>query len=175
MAVIMNLYFRLLFFIIKAFFTKKRIGVLEEVVTTLRVLPNDLDINRHMNNGRYLTVMDFGRLDYLAYTGILRLCIKNKWMPVLGAAQIRYKKSLCLWQKYDIVTQLEYWDDKWFVMSQNFRANGKIVATAMVKGLLRNKKGHISPPEIFARLNPGDILPPQPALKPEVQRWLNQL
>ena len=27
------------------------------------VWPNDLDMNRHMNNGRYLTLMDLGRFD----------------------------------------------------------------------------------------------------------------
>ena len=31
----------------------------------MRVWPNDLDTNAHMNNGRYLTLMDLGRFDLM--------------------------------------------------------------------------------------------------------------
>ena len=37
---------------------KPRLGLLDECVTPLRVWPNDLDINLHLTNNRYLRAMD---------------------------------------------------------------------------------------------------------------------
>ena len=36
----------------------------------LTTLPTDLDILRHMNNGRYLSLFDLGRWDLLIRTGL---------------------------------------------------------------------------------------------------------
>ena len=53
----MNLYFRLLLAVLKALRAPRaRLG--ETVELTLRVWPTDLDLNGHMNNGRYLTMVD---------------------------------------------------------------------------------------------------------------------
>ncbi len=38
-----------------------KLGILETSVLRFRVWPNDLDFNFHLNNGRYLTLMDIGR------------------------------------------------------------------------------------------------------------------
>ncbi len=170
----MNLYFRLLIFIIKAIFNKKRVDILDEIITPMRVLPNDLDINMHMNNGRYLTVMDFGRFDYLIYTGLLSICTKHKWMAILGSAYIQYRRPLLLWQKYNIITKVECWDDKWFVISQRFEYNGSTMAIAYVRGLFRGKKGNVKPHHVFATLHPNTELPTSPTPSAKIQQWLEQ-
>jgi hypothetical protein len=46
-----------------------RIGLLEESAVGFRVLPGDLDVNVHLNNGRYLALMDLGRFDLLIRAG----------------------------------------------------------------------------------------------------------
>ena len=43
----------------------KRIGHYDVAYTRFRVLPTDLDILRHMNNGVYLSIFDVGRFDML--------------------------------------------------------------------------------------------------------------
>ena len=58
----------------------------DESRLTFRVLPNDLDLNLHMNNGRYLTFMDLGRVHLLAQNGLLAHIRRACWMPVLAAA-----------------------------------------------------------------------------------------
>jgi acyl-CoA thioesterase FadM len=35
-----------------------------------RVLPNDIDINGHMNNGRYLTMLDLRIVEYFIRVGL---------------------------------------------------------------------------------------------------------
>jgi len=44
---------------------------------TFRVLPTDLDVLGHMNNGVYLSIMDLGRMDLLQRSGV--------WSRLLGA------------------------------------------------------------------------------------------
>ena len=55
----MNLYLRLLLLLLRIWRLPRR-GVLDESRAAFHVLPNDCDINFHMNNGRYLSFMDLG-------------------------------------------------------------------------------------------------------------------
>lgn len=43
-----------------------------------RVWPGDLDINLHMNNGRYLSLCDLGKIDLMLRTGLGRLALSRK-------------------------------------------------------------------------------------------------
>ena len=63
--------FRFLFAIFKSRF-RRRLGILDDCVIAMRVWPNDLDLNMHMNSGRYLSMMDIGRVEILARTRMLR-------------------------------------------------------------------------------------------------------
>lgn len=150
----MNLYFRLIYLLLKSW-GKKPIAPLATSVIYMKVLPNDLDINFHMNNGRYLTVMDLGRMDLLKCTGTLRMAVKNKWMPIVGTATIDFLRPLKFWQSYELHTQITHWDEKWFYLEQVFYSNDKIIAKGTIKGLLRAKAGNVSPQDIMEKLSPG--------------------
>lgn len=114
------------------------------IVTPLRALPNDLDLNRHVNNGRYLTLMDLGRYDFIFKTGLLPLVKKNGWYPVVSTAAIRFRKSLVAWQRFELTTQIIWWDEKWFFIEQVFRVGNHVFARALVKGLFRDQNGNVS-------------------------------
>ena len=47
----------------------------EPVELTPRVLPNNLDINGHMNNGRYLTIVDLALFTLFIRSGFAKLCL----------------------------------------------------------------------------------------------------
>jgi acyl-CoA thioesterase FadM len=53
---------------------------------TIRVWPNDLDTNMHVNNGRYLTLADLGRADWFIRTGVYATSKRLGIFPVVGAA-----------------------------------------------------------------------------------------
>jgi hypothetical protein len=56
----MNLWLRL-FWLALALLWRRKLDPRHDVSRlTFRVLPTDLDLNGHMNNGRYLTIMDLG-------------------------------------------------------------------------------------------------------------------
>jgi len=93
----------------------------------------DLDLNLHMNNGRYLSVMDLGRFDLMLRAGVFYKMIQGGYLPIVKSESISFEKSLTLWQNYNLETQLKAWDEKFFYMTQNFEINGKLVAAAHVR------------------------------------------
>jgi acyl-CoA thioesterase FadM len=132
---------------------------LDTSIITLHVLLNDLDLNWHMNNGRFLTIMDLGRMDLLKRTGTLDMAVKNKWMPIVGNATIDFRRPLKLWQKYELHTRICRWDEKWLYIEHIFYSHDKLIAKGQIKGLLRGKDGNISPQLIMDKIQPGTTSP----------------
>ena len=58
---------------------KPRIGLLDESAFAMRVWPNDLDLNVHMNSGRYVSMMDIGRVEILGRMRLLRKVFGRGW------------------------------------------------------------------------------------------------
>jgi len=148
---------------------RPRLDLFDESVVTMRVWPTDLDVYGHMNNGRYLTVMDLGRTDLLIRSGLVVEAFRRGWSPLLGGATIRYRRSLTPLRSYQLRTKIVGWDDKWFYVRQQFTRHDEVMATALVKGLLRGKDGNIPPGDAFALVG-GPAEPPD--LPPEVTRWI---
>ena len=89
----MNLWIRVFTIFLMTFFRKK-LSPKEIGVTKFMVLPHDIDLNIHLNNGRFLTFMDLGRLDFIMRAGLARVFLKMKWNPVVASATVRYRKSI---------------------------------------------------------------------------------
>ena len=138
---------------------------------TLRVWPNDIDFNFHLNNARYLNVMDYGRVRLLARAGLLMPLIKARYSPVVGSAWITYRRSLPLWAHYTLVTRMDSWDDRWFYFEQTFTGSEGLVAIGWVKGALLDRGSILPPQSIMDRLHPGLQSPPLP----EAMTTLNTL
>ena len=131
----------------------KRLAPNETSVLRFRVWPNDLDTNIHMNNGRYLTMMDLGRFDLTIRMGLGKLVWKNKWMPVLSSSNIRYRRSLLPFAKYELHSRLLGWDEKWFYMEQKFIHKGDVYAIALAKGAFKLGRNTVPIREITEGLN----------------------
>lgn len=122
-----------------------------ETVTRWRVMPGDLDLFGHMNNSRYLMLMDFGRLHYLARMGMLTTAFRQRWIVPVGMAQVDFHRSLKPFERFEIATQVLSWNDRWFFMRQTFRTlqnPARTVATAYVKTMFRSASGHVEPNEV---------------------------
>jgi acyl-CoA thioesterase FadM len=136
----MNLYFRLIALLLSHFFKKTpKKSLTEKGALSFTVWPFDLDVNRHMNNARYLALMDLGRMDLILQSGMFKAITEKKWLPVLGASTIRYRIPLLPFQKFTLTTDVKYWDDGWFYMEQRFiikggKKDGAVAAIALVKG-----------------------------------------
>lgn len=141
----MNLYFRLILVYLSSKFLPKITDILSPVRRNFRVLPNDLDLNMHMNNGRYPVIMDLGRLEFLIRTRIMKKMFEIRAIPVLAGIQMRYRMQLRPWQKYSLETKILGWNEKWVFIEQKFliidgKRAGEIAAIGIVKGAFYDRK-----------------------------------
>ncbi len=165
----MNLYFRLILVLIKSYFARP-LAPLATSVLRFRVWPTDLDLNMHMNNGRYLTLMDLGRTDLMIRSGLLKAVLKQRWMPVIAAAMVRYRRSLLPFQPFELHSRVLCWDDKWFFLEQRVVRDGRTVTIALIKGLIRRPGGYVAPAEIFEQVLGEPIASPE--VPESVHAWL---
>lgn len=147
----MNLYFRFILLLVKSLFNKKSTDMFQACSTKFRVWLFDLDLNFHMNNGRYLTIMDLGRFDLLIKARVFGKLLKNGYYPVVASESIRFKKSLAPFQKFDLISKVESWDERDFFISQTFISNNEVYAVGYIKGRFkkRGQKGSVPTKELF--------------------------
>lgn len=147
----MNLYFRFIYLLIRRVFRRPRMGLFDACDTTFRVNPMDLDLNLHMNNGRYLSIMDLGRFDLMLRAGIFWKLVRGGYFPVVVSESIRFKQSLESFQKFTLVSRVESWDEKDFFIVQQFRNGDMVAAEGYIKGRFkqRGRKGSVPTEDVF--------------------------
>jgi acyl-CoA thioesterase FadM len=173
----MNLWFRLLWLLMTAR-SRGHLDIPREASQlAFRVWPHDLDLSVHMNNGRYLSLMDLGRLDVMVRSGLWRAVLKNKWTPIASAVTIRFQRELRPLQKFRLETRLLCWDATLVVMEQTFvidggPRNGQTAARALFKGGLydRQQKKFIEIRQLMALMGVSEVSPPA---TPEVEAFLH--
>ena len=164
----MNLIFRLIRIVIAALM-RPRLDLLDASVVEMRVWPNDLDLNLHMNNGRYFTVMDLGRIDLMIRTGVARWMWRQKWTPVVGSETMRFKRALPPFQAYRLRTRVLCWDERWVFLEQRFETQaGELVALGIVKAVLTAQRRTMRPKEALKIMG---MLRRSPAMPPAVKAW----
>lgn len=139
-----------------------KLGVLDEDQLRLRVLPNDIDMNLHMNNARYLSVMDYARTHLLARTRLLERMIHARWQPLVGAVWVTYRRSLPLFASFTLASRIVCWDERWVYMEQIFTGRRGLAAIGWVKGALRNRAGVVDPRRAVEGVAPGMCSPQMP-------------
>jgi len=128
----------------------------------MRVWPNDIDFNLHLNNARYLSIMDFGRMHLLARTRVLEQVIRSRWTPLVGAVWMTYRRSLPLFARFALTSRMVCWDERWFYIEQTFTATNGLAAMGWVKGLLRSPEGNLDPQKVIDAVSPGAVSPAMP-------------
>lgn len=138
----------ILIFLKKRFLPKAHFS--DKTVVSMRVLPTDLDFLWHVNNGVYFSFMDFGRWDMIFRNGVFDAATKQGWYSVVAGETIKFKKSLELWDKFEIETQIMGHDEKYFFIRQRFLRKGDLMATGLVKvRFLKRKGGTVSTKEVM--------------------------
>ncbi|MES2728879.1 MAG: thioesterase family protein [Pseudomonadota bacterium] len=166
----MNLWFRMVWVILGALLTRPRLSHWTSLSRIrLHVWPNDLDTNFHLNNGRYLTIMDLGRFDLLLRSGLWAMVRRAKAVPILASAQIRYRFPLDAFDPFYLESQVMGWDAKWIYIVQHFIAasgvnKGKVAAVGLVKAAFFDpaRKSTIPTAEIMQNLGEEGVFPPLP-------------
>ena len=166
----MNLYLRLMRTIVAAWFAR-RIHHLSPIRSRFRVWPLDLDAFGHMNNGRYLQIMDVARVQWMLQTGVASAIRRNRWAPLLGGGFIRFRRALRIGAAYHVQTRLLGWDAQWFFLEHTFIDDeNRTVAVGISRAALRRRGAWVPTSEVANAVNPDATAP---ALPDYVTAWLN--
>ena len=153
----MNLWLRLLGFLLTMGHRKAFAQPLETSSLRFRVWPFDLDVSMHMNNGRYLTLCDLGRLDVMARTGLWEHVVRNGWTPVVADLAIRYRRELKAWQRIRLDTRIVSWDESCAIFEhtvwiESGRRAGTLASIVIVRAGLYDPKAraYVTPKKLMA-------------------------
>ena len=145
---------------------KSKVDLLATTRVRLRVWPNDLDFNAHVNNGRYLTLADIGRVHWFVRTGVLAVARQQKALPVIGDAIAKFRKDLRVFQSFEIQTRMIGWDDKWGFLEHRFVRKDRVIGVVAVRGVFRRSDGPVDPGVLLAAVA-------HTAPSPELPEWAN--
>ncbi len=141
----MKLWFRLIGYFFICWFRPRFDDLLGTSRLKFRVWPSDLDLSFHMNNGRYLTLMDLGRLDFMVRTTLLQAIIRNRWTPVVSSALVRFRRELRCFQRFELETHIIDWTDDHVIFEHRFiipdgAQAGQVAAYALIRAGIYDRK-----------------------------------
>jgi acyl-CoA thioesterase FadM len=157
----MNLWLRLAWTLLRTFF-KPAIQVGDTIECTFRVWPNDLDINAHMNNGRYLTIVDLALIEYFIRCGFFGTLVKRGWRPMLGGAIIHFRRGLQPFQRYTLRFRLACWDERWNYMTYEFVRGDVVAAGGISKGAVVGPQGFVGNAAAYEAVGVSSVSPAEP-------------
>jgi len=164
----MNLFLRLLLLFLTYRF-RPRCDVLGPTRKRFLVWPPDLDVLFHVNNGVYLSMLDVARVDMLLRSGMAQRLRRAGFYPVVAAETIRFRRSLQLFQTFEVETRIIGWDEKAFIIQHHFLRRDALVAEAVVRArFLKRKGGTVSTHELLTVLGRSDT---SPALPEWIDAW----
>lgn len=163
----MNLYLRLLYLIAVHRF-RRRASLWDTVETPFRVWPADLDLLGHMNNGKYLAIMDLARIDLMTRSGFWKKLRERGWYPVVAGQTITYRRSLHPFERFRVRTRILGTDERWVYIEQTFLTADGPVAHAVVRArFLRREGGSVDVSELIE-------LGGSPARELDVPAWIGR-
>ncbi|MDX2376455.1 thioesterase family protein [Microbacterium sp. LRZ72] len=134
----------------------------------LRTLPTDIDVLRHMNNGRYLSLFDLGRWDLLIRAGLVDAMRAQGWYGVVSAETVTFRKSLDLWRRFTLETRFIGHDDRAMYLEHRAVVGGEVYARAIIRTrILRRGGGTVPHDELFAAVG-------RPEGLPDVPDWVHE-
>ena len=139
----------------------------------IRVLPTDLDILGHMNNGVYFSIMDLGRFDLMIRSGLWPKLQAKGYYPVMANETGTFRKSLKPWQRVILESRIVGYDAKGVYMEQRFVVDGEIYMSAMTRAaFLKKTGGRVSLEELSELAGVDATTMPPPAW---IQPWVDSV
>lgn len=167
----MNLFLRLLLLLLSVPF-RPRCDSLGPARKRFIVWPPDLDVLLHVNNGVYLSMLDVARVDLMLRSGLALQLRRRGLYPVVAAQTIRFRRSLKLFQAFEVETTVIGWDEKAFILQHHFLRRGQLMAEAIVRSrFLKRQGGTASSQEVLDVIGHAG---PSPELPPWVDAWNRQ-
>ena len=141
-------------------------GIWDSNSLPLRVLPTEIDIFMHVNNGMYFSIMDLSRIDMMVRSGVWKAMRSRNWSGVVSSETISFRKSLKLGQRYSVESKIVGYDDRAVYFEHRIVVDAEIYARAFVATRLISENGTVTSDELVKVFGP-----PPPDV--ELPDWLH--
>lgn len=133
----------------------------------MRVRLGEIDIFMHLNNGKYFSIMDLGRLDMMVRSGAWQAMRDRGWTGVVSAETISFRKSLKLWQRYSLETKICGIDERTVFFEHRLVVDGEIYTRAYVATRVISDSGPLTRDDLIEAFG-------VPENAPELPGWLHE-
>lgn len=144
-----------------------------------RCLPVDIDQNGHMNNAKFLRVLNYSRRSFWQRNGVWRHCLRRapRANMVVTASTIRYRREIRCWQRFAVVSRLVQWDGQCFYVESRLESLAQVegmepfvLAVSFVKyRVLSDDK--LRPDQLLQAVDPERVPAQSPVATPDLQAW----
>jgi acyl-CoA thioesterase FadM len=153
--------------VVTASIFQSRVPLLATTRVRMRVWPNDLDFNLHVNNGRYLALADIARIHWFSRTGLLAVARQRGAYPVVGDVIAKFRRDLRVFQSFEIHSRIIGWDSKWGFLEHRFVRAGRVLGVVTIRGVFKAPSGPIEPAALLV-----DLAHTGPS--PELPEWVDR-
>jgi acyl-CoA thioesterase FadM len=151
--------------------------VMEADRRLFRCLPTDIDQNGHMNNAKFIRVLNYARRSLWQRNGVWRHCVSRtpKANMVVTGTTIRYRREIRCFQRFVIVSRLVHWDAQCFYVESRFEslddATPFVLAISLVKYRVLSQD-KLSPLKLLQAVD-ATVPAESPPAPPDLQAWMS--
>lgn len=146
---------------------------LAETVRTRRAGFFDCDVNLHVTNARYLSLVDLARFELLARLGFFPLLGRQGHRVLVGTTCLRFRRDVPLFRSYRVRSRLVAWDEKWFYDEHLFEIGGRAGVVVLAKFLvIDGNREKLAPREALERMLATDDVIESPPVPESAVRLL---
>ena len=141
----------------------------EAHLSSHRCWPIDIDAWMELNNGRTLTLLDLGRLLMFHRMGLGRVSRDTGWYLTVAGANVRYRRRVRPFEKFDMESRMLGWDARFFYVEQSmWRTDGDCANNSCLRIAMASSAGIVTPQKAVDKLAVPMASPDLPAW---VQAW----
>lgn len=134
----------------------------ETHVTRLICWPGDIDVFMELNNGRTLTLYDFGRIVMFRRMGTFEAMKNNKWAGTVAGISIRYRARVRTFQRIEMHSKMVGWDARFVYITQSMWRGETCTSQALVRVAITDENGLVPTNRVAKAMELPEQSPPLP-------------
>jgi len=142
--------------------TAPRLGLFDTHISQHICWPQDIDPWMELNNGRTLTLYDFGRLVLFRRTGVIGVMRARRWAGTVAGSSVRYRRRVRMFHKVEMRSRMLGWDARFFYIEQSMWRGGECTSNALFRNAVTSAQGMVPMAEVAQALGVDPVSPPLP-------------
>ena len=144
----------------------------QEYIWNSRARIADIDMLGHINHADYFRLCEYARWTWASAGGMIDYWKKLSCGPVITLAAARYRRSIPLFTKYCIKSNVIHVTERAFYMTQKFYVKDQLACSVLLELRIVGKKGTYNAIEQFKDLVPDGKIP-NADLDPNIKQSLD--